>query len=135
MALAQFAVALVGATFIINVIHTSWRHRQKAKQLGCQSMPMAPAKDPLAITNILEMIKADKEKRVPELLEERIEEMTKIQGKYSTTYRLKKGFSENIVTFDPKNIQAILATQFKDFCIGAEREGCMGPLLGRGIVS
>ena len=47
---------------------------------------------------------------------------------------MRIGFGENVLTFDPKNIQAVLATQFKDFCVGAEREKCMGPLLGKGIV-
>lgn len=134
MALTQLALGLVGASVIVNVIHTSWRHRQKAKQLGCKPLPAAPIRDPLAITNILEMIQADKEKRVPELLEERVETVEKTYGKYLTTYRLKAGLGESIVTFEPKNIQALLANQFKDFCIGSTREGCMGPLLGRGIV-
>lgn len=135
MALTQVAIALLGTTFVISIIHDKWRHKQQAQKLGCKPLPRAPARDPLAITSALDMIQADKEKRVPQMLEDKVEEMTKKLGKYTPTYRLRKGFGENLVTFDPKNIQAILATQFKEFCVGAEREQCMGPLLGAGIVS
>lgn len=37
-------------------------------------------------------------------------------------------------TSDPKNIQAILATQFQDFDLGAVRAKIMGEVLGDGIV-
>jgi hypothetical protein len=36
-------------------------------------------------------------------------------------------------TVDPKNIQAILATQFNDFSLGPSRRGSFWPLLGNGI--
>ncbi|KAG9731232.1 cytochrome P450, partial [Aureobasidium melanogenum] len=36
-------------------------------------------------------------------------------------------------TSDPKNIQALLATQFKDFGLGSARIGNFGPLMGDGI--
>lgn len=41
--------------------------------------------------------------------------------------------TENIVTCEPRNIQAVLATQFNDFEIGEQRAGEFGPLLGHGI--
>jgi len=37
------------------------------------------------------------------------------------------------VTFEPKNIQAILATQFPDFEIGSLRRSNFFPMLGNGI--
>lgn len=37
------------------------------------------------------------------------------------------------VTADPKNIQAILATQFKDFELGPFRRNLFGPVIGNGI--
>jgi hypothetical protein len=40
-----------------------------------------------------------------------------------------------IITIDPKNIQAILAVQFKEFGLGEGRNGNFNPLLGHGIVS
>jgi hypothetical protein len=41
----------------------------------------------------------------------------------------------SLLTMDPKNIQTILATQFKDFGLGDTRIGNFNPLLGHGIVS
>ena len=43
--------------------------------------------------------------------------------------------SPTTFTIDPKNIQAVLATQFKDFGLGDMRNGNFNPLLGHGIVS
>ena len=37
------------------------------------------------------------------------------------------------VTADPKNVQAILATQFNDFELGPLRFGAFGPFIGKGI--
>ena len=36
-------------------------------------------------------------------------------------------------TIEPANIQALLATQFKDFSVGKRRYDCFGPLLGHSI--
>lgn len=43
--------------------------------------------------------------------------------------------SPAIFTVEPKNIQTILATQFKDFGLGEVRNNSFYPLLGWGIVS
>jgi hypothetical protein len=37
------------------------------------------------------------------------------------------------VTVDPKNVQAMLATQFKDFDLGPSRRNLFGPVIGKGI--
>ncbi|EHA27438.1 cytochrome P450 52A13 [Aspergillus awamori] len=134
MGLATLLLVLVGLTFILRIVSEKWRHRQNAKRLGCQPAPMAPSKDPLAIGDILEIIQADKDKVVPELLESRTNIMRDNNaGRYVSTFRLKRGLGENLLTFDPENLQAMLAKQFKDFSVGGERLGCMGPLLGKGI--
>lgn len=41
--------------------------------------------------------------------------------------------SHMINTVEPANLQAILATQFKDFEVGSRRHGAFGPLLGNSI--
>lgn len=134
MGIKTLLLVLVGLAFITRIVSEKWRHSQNAKRLGCQPAPMAPSKDPLAIGDILEIIQADKDKLVPELLESRTNIMRKNAGRYVSTFRLKRGLGENLLTFDPENLQAMLAKQFKDFCVGGERLGCMGPLLGKGIV-
>lgn len=47
------------------------------------------------------------------------------------TFKLRLG-RELIATVEPKNVQAILALQFKDFDLGS-RNDAMRPLLGQGI--
>lgn len=136
MALTTLLIGLLFVTFVIQRVTESLRHRKNAREMGCKPAPLAPMKDPLGILSLLEMIKADKEKRVPALTEERVNKMrADNNGNYVTTVRLRTGAVTNVLTIDPKNIQAILATQFKEFCVGAQRETCMGPLLGAGIVS
>ncbi|KAJ4400062.1 hypothetical protein N0V91_008943 [Didymella pomorum] len=51
------------------------------------------------------------------------------------TYETKILGDQVIFTSDPKNIQAMLATQFKDFELGQVRRGSFAPLLGHGIFS
>ncbi|KAJ5968453.1 hypothetical protein N7501_004701 [Penicillium viridicatum] len=133
MGLSTLLLVLVGLAFITRIVSEKWRHSQNAKRLGCKPAPMAPSKDPLGISDILEIIQADKNKVVPELLESRTNIMRGNAGRYVSTFRLKRGLGENMLTFDPENLQAMLAKQFKDFHVGGERRGCMGPLLGKGI--
>ncbi|KAJ5239494.1 hypothetical protein N7468_004113 [Penicillium chermesinum] len=133
MGLLTLLLALLGLAFITRIVSEKWRHSQNAKRLGCQPAPIAPSKDPLGISDILEIIQADKDKVVPEVLESRTNTMRDKAGRYVSTFRLKRGLGENVLTFDPENLQAMLAKQFKDFSVGGERLGCMGPLLGKGI--
>ncbi|KFY69662.1 hypothetical protein V496_00068 [Pseudogymnoascus sp. VKM F-4515 (FW-2607)] len=51
----------------------------------------------------------------------------------ANTYLYSTMGSTNILTVDPENIKAILATQFKYFDIGPKRRGNFMPLLGNGI--
>lgn len=73
-------------------------------------------------------MKADREKRVPGMFLEIYEEL----GRPSTWEQNFLG-TDTIVTVDPKNIQAILSTQFNDFEIGESRRGNFSPMLGNGI--
>ncbi|THC92955.1 hypothetical protein EYZ11_007573 [Aspergillus tanneri] len=54
--------------------------------------------------------------------------------KRSTWYQNVLGYWHH-VTNDPKNVQAILATQFNDFELGPVRKGSVAPFLGTGIFS
>ena len=51
----------------------------------------------------------------------------------SRTYGLNLFGSDFYQTFEPKNIQALLATQFSDFALGDLRRQAFYPLLGNGI--
>lgn len=56
-------------------------------------------------------------------------------GRNCKTFRIKYPPRETwFYTFDPKNLQAVLATQFEDFQQPAARVNALEPLLGLGIV-
>ncbi|KAF3935910.1 hypothetical protein ABW20_dc0106133 [Dactylellina cionopaga] len=55
--------------------------------------------------------------------------------KYGNTYKVNMLGSTSVATREPRNIQAVLTSQFKDFGIGPPRIGSFKPLLGEGIFS
>lgn len=129
--------SLVGGSCLIAVYiayrFLSWfissrRHARNAVKLGCKPPPLRPYRLPFGIDMLQRMIKADGEKRVPDLMLDIYEEM----GRKHTWLHLFFGM-ESIWTVDPINIQAILATQFQEFVLGETRRNNFFPLLGNGI--
>jgi cytochrome P450 len=122
---------------IISSIIISRRHAAAARQLGC--LPAHPAKqsslDPFGVVNITKVLKADKQARLPQYFKERVDIANAEQGRTITTFHQNMMGAESFFTIEPRNIQAILATQFKDFGLGERRNGNFAPLLGHGIVS
>jgi hypothetical protein len=122
---------------IISSIIVSRRHAAAARQLGCK--PAYPQKqafyDFLGIENVAKVIKADNAFRVPQYFKERVDEVCKEEGRVVSTFTQNIVGAKGFFTLEPKNIQAILATQFKDFGLGEKRNNDFAPLLGSGIVS
>jgi cytochrome P450 len=122
---------------IISSIIVSRRHAARARQLGC--LPAHPttqsAFDPLGIQNVAKILKADKQARIPQYLKDRIDTACAKEGRIITTFHQNIMGSEGCFTIEPRNIQAILATQFKDYGLGKRRNGNFFPLLGHGIFS
>ncbi|KAF1839757.1 cytochrome P450 52A12 [Decorospora gaudefroyi] len=122
---------------IISSIIISRRHAAVARQLGC--LPAHETKqsmlDPLGIQNVALVLKADKEYRVPQYLKGRTDNACAEAGKVLSTFHQNIMGGESYFTIEPKNIQALLATQFKDFGLGERRNGNFSPLLGHGIFS
>jgi cytochrome P450 len=83
--------------------------------------------------NLKELQQADKKKLFPDLLIKRERDMSALHGREVSTYKNYVMFQYVYFTSDPKNIQAMLATQFNDFCLGEARCGNMGATLGSGI--
>ncbi|EUC39308.1 hypothetical protein COCCADRAFT_21391 [Bipolaris zeicola 26-R-13] len=108
-----------------------------ARQLGC--LPAPPLElvpfDPLGLHNIAILIQADKNSLIPQWMEERHKRACAKAGREITTFHQNVMGGENYFTIEPKNIQAILATQFKDFGLGVVRNRNFSPLLGHGIFS
>lgn len=50
------------------------------------------------------------------------------------TFRINNAFNETmVITSDPENVQALLATRFHDFDLGPQRHQMFEELLGHGI--
>ncbi|KAJ5133517.1 hypothetical protein N7526_004882 [Penicillium atrosanguineum] len=133
---ANFIVGFAAAAVVLQIIRlvfASWQHSRKAKSLGCGRLPSFPSKDPLGIDNLKQTLAADKEGLVPKLTEKRVQIISERENRYVSTYNICNLGRNHVFTIDPKNIQALLATQFKDFELGQVRHASMHPLLGTGI--
>lgn len=126
------SVLLTAATIaillrIISNAVRKFKQSSKARALGCQPASIEPAQWPLGIDTIRNMMKADREQRTPDFMVERFNRM----GRY--TFLVQVLGQSNILTADPENIKAILATQFADFRMGRVRETNLKLVLGRSI--
>lgn len=133
-----FILGFLGAAVVLQIIRlavNSWQHARRARSLGCGSLPRLPCKDPIGISTLKESMAADKSKTIPQLSERRFKQMSEQEGRFVTTFIMRNLGRDVTFTVDPKNVQAVLATQFKDFELGAPRRRNLHPLLGTGIVS
>ena len=103
------------------------RNAAAAAKAGCLPPPALPLYKPLGIDRIFESLNADKAKTFPDLVIHRYAEM----GNRTHSYQVLG--TRGVMTCDPKNIQAVLATQFHDFETGPIRRGYLTTLLGNGI--
>ncbi|KAF2092447.1 cytochrome P450 family protein [Rhizodiscina lignyota] len=119
-------VALALVAWAVHYAVTSALHARRARQWGCRAPPFKGHNWFLGVDNVLAMDKADKACQLPQFLYDEHVEMG------CSTFA--EGFIGDVfITYEPKNIQAILATQFQDFEIGQRRRGALLPLLGDGI--
>lgn len=132
-------VLWAGASFalykLVAIFLTERHHRSAAKRLGCEPAYQLKFFDVEGIRNVSRIIKADKEARLTDYVKSRIDTASAEEGKIITTFDQKILGLRSVFTTDPKNVQAILATQFKDFGLGERRNTNFAPLLGNGIVS
>ncbi|QQK45792.1 Cytochrome P450, E-class, CYP52 [Penicillium digitatum] len=128
-------VALAIASRLLLSVSTSWRHAQKARGIGCGEPPLYPSKDPFGISILLEILDAARNKLLPQLADRRVASLSQQHGRYASTFRLCQVGRDSLFTADPKNIQAILATQFKDFGLGDACRNVAHPVVGNGIMS
>jgi cytochrome P450 len=112
---------------VVSSILQSRRNAAVARELKCEEPPAQKNRLPFGIDQVRRSLKADREKIFPIDSLKRVEEVGAITFKYANLG------SANIITADEKNVQAILATQFNDFCLGPIRRGNFFPLLGNGI--
>lgn len=129
-----FLITLCGLLLVViriinNAIIRPVLRAQKARTLGCGRVPVEPRRWPLGIDMVRDGLRADREQRTPAFMVGRFHTM----GRY--TFQLNILGSSNIVTAEPKNVQAVLASQFNDFAMGRARKTVLKPVLGRSIFS
>lgn len=112
---------------ILTTLITHVRNRRKAAKLGCLPVPLEKTKWPFGIDTVLAMARASKDQRLPDFIVSRYNTMNRY------TWRTSMLGSEFFTTADPRNIQAILATQFKDFRMGVARRTNLNPVLGGSV--
>jgi hypothetical protein len=127
---------VIGAVLVIYYVIASVRQAAKAKPLGCQPAPLFRPWDVFGVQNFKIEINGMKTNRLSYAFLDRKKEVSTKLGRDCKTFRIKYPPGETwYYTFDPKNMQAVLATQFQDFQQPAARVGAFEALLGLGIVS
>lgn len=120
---------VIGSYLIYLVVNRQLRERRfdaERKRLGAKMPPHQPNKYPFGIEQVFLAMKADREKRFADYLGGRYQNHG---GDHSFKVLGRKSY----MTADPRNIQAMLATQFNDFGTGEIRRSNFFPMLGNGI--
>jgi len=112
---------------IVSALLVRRQNAAKARELKCEEPVFQKNRWPMGIDNIVRAIKADKEKLFP------VDQIKRTVDVGAITYGFSIFGAPAVFTADEKNIQAVLATQFKDFDLGVRRIGNFWPLLGGGI--
>lgn len=112
---------------LVRPAYNYFRHAANARRLHCKPPHSRVNKLPLGIDYIRRLNAADKRDMIPEEVNTIFEE----QGTFSFQHWI--GGKRQLFTVEPRNLQALLATQFTDFETSAAREGSFAPLLGQGI--
>jgi len=125
-------VAVVVFVLYLNLIPN--QRRRKAKQLGCVEAPLVDFGF-FGYKNIIDMMRSANDCTFPDQLIKRHFAVARQEGRELMTWRYSLLGPENIHTSDPKNMQAMLTTQFDDFSQGRMKRAVFEPLLGPGIFS
>lgn len=122
LALATFAFYV-----LVSKLIEDRQHAATASRLGCQPPPRLRHRIPFAVDLVYELFSADRKTMVLECLEDWFARAG------ASTYSYKSLNMTLIFTTDPRNLQAILSTQFQDFSLGISRRNNFSPFLGHGI--
>lgn len=135
MALLLFLTLSVASAFVIYRVFIHFKQTIKARSLGCLPAPLFRPWDVLGVQNFQIEMNGMKTNRLSYAFLDRKKEMSVTTGRECKTFRIRYPPGETwFYTFDPKNLQAVLATQFRDFQLPVARVGAFEALLGLGIV-
>ncbi|EAU35705.1 hypothetical protein ATEG_03903 [Aspergillus terreus NIH2624] len=119
--------AILALIYVVYKCVDSISDRRKAKALGCQPVPVLKNRLPLGLDHAYRAFQAIKAGQMPDHQVQVYKEVGR------RTFAGSSLGASYIHTVEPKNIQAILATQFHDFELGDLRRKVFFPLLGNGI--
>ncbi|KAK6522087.1 Protein kinase alk2 [Arthrobotrys megalospora] len=126
---AYYALGAVAAIlgYIIWGRISFWLRKRKFRQLhGTKEPNFLPTSLPFGVDYLTSLLKQIKQQNMPEFVRANFEEN-------GHTFALKVLGATSISTREPLNIQAFLATKFKDYAIAPAKNGPFFPLLGNGI--
>ncbi|KAH6665124.1 cytochrome P450 [Halenospora varia] len=133
-------ISLIGlGVFYLLAILTKWaitarQQRAFAAKNGCKSTPWYPHKDPiLGIDLFLKNLKLSQEGGFLEGVSARYDLISRRAGKPVYTFKQLLLGEPVILTCEPENVKAVLATKFKDFDLPPRRKTALGPIFGHGI--
>jgi hypothetical protein len=125
--LCSVAAAFVLYLFICSV-STRRRHAAAAKQLGCKPAPTEHNPDRLGLVTLIKLLRANNKSQILEYIRGVFDDVSLRMNKTVYSYDTYILGDRVFFTCDPRNIQAILATQFKDFELGKIRIAAFAPL-------
>lgn len=122
------SVLALAVSYTAHLVWTSCIHASRARKLGCKPALVRQHRLPFGI----DIVKRSAEAMDNHVLQSDDVAVYEELG-YHATWRQTMLGTSIIVTVDPENIKAILATKFKDFELGHIRRGSYSPFIGDGI--
>lgn len=122
-----YLLVVLSTFYVVYSVVTLLFDRRKAKALGCQPVHVQKNRLPLGWDLLQRFKAADAAGILPEDMANLFRETG------HRTFRASMLGSTFVNTVEPKNIQALLATQFRDFELGDLRRRVFFPMLGNGI--
>ncbi|OAL45722.1 putative cytochrome P450 family protein [Pyrenochaeta sp. DS3sAY3a] len=127
-----FVIAFVITSKLVVDTINHIQHLMRARRLLCK-LPPKRTSYVFGIDHIWRLGKADWDMKLPQFLIKIFDETKTSKGLAAYTVKQDQLGETSFFTCDPKNIQAVLASQFHDFEFGENRRNAFHPLLGTGI--
>ena len=115
---------------LLRYISARWRVYETARG-GCEPARVIPKKGPLGIANVIAHGRARDQDRWPNYL---VETLDTVGENINTAWEGALG-NNFLLTRDPENARAVLATQAEAFVLGEGRSENFMDLLGRGVIT
>jgi len=129
ISLGTIIIALVGGVLLYvghNYVQDWLRERKFVQTHGCKKPVVLKNSLPFGLERYFLLVDSVDREVLPEFNRD-------LHKTVGNTYEVSMLGMTTIQTTEPRNVQAILATQFKEFGLGPTRYGSFHPLLGDGI--